>query len=783
MKIRKETFLRMLVFFLLNSWGHCHAIVGEDSKPPHIQNLSPQNKFCVKRPYLTEQIHIELKEKRSGNVLTLVGMTGIGKTQLAKEYAHTYEKNYDIVWWIDAHQDILPQVRELGLKLHSLKACAMPTLNETASQKWLTLINDCCTQHFPLVFLVIDDIKSKEGLEFIFEILNNAQILTTSKNTLMEGSLMHLNCFKREESINYLKQTLAEKPSGQLSKLAATLNDYPLALAQASSYLRAFPSLTVEEYLKLYEEKRKILWEKETKHIADSKEDLLKDYQQTVSSAFTLLLDQIKTSSSAYELLKFASFLGNQDIPKHLLRTWMMNQKKKDEFEFHEGLSTLLKFSIFESSENDNNKEDRYSIHSSLHEFIRDNLSEKEQEIYLQEAAHLIASYLQGSSYQRWKILFNDRYLEFHLQSLLDIAEKYYVESDDLLKLKISYLSFLYFFKFDYKNTTEKINNLEQDINKNNSISLLEKARFLTLLGNRATIHSSYEDAILISERAEQLLVPIESPEAKEELFLLLVNNLMDFYNIRGYLKKAEESGKKAELLLPYIHYPTYLSLYYYMRSSQLLTKGDYQEALRHVDIAIQKYPTTDFPEYFHIFNKLIRAEIIARSGNFEEALKFIEENYKEFKKYYPYECNFKVLRMNMVRAFIHLKQEKLNVALPLIRETIQELETLFKKPDENPIQGFSRIILGEIYEKQGNFLKALEEYKKAEEVYSHIFKTIEVDDISYLYKNLVILGEKMKDDFLSKRYIQLLINHFGLDHSRTIESLQYLDKRKLSIL
>lgn len=768
------------VFFL--SWGAQEAASGV-VQPSELQNIPPRNALYVKRDRLTKQIEMALSAKENLGPVTLVGMAGIGKTQLAREYAQNYGGNYNIVWWMDGNQELLPQLRELGQKLNSFKGCPMPNLKERSHRKWIEEISACCGHYFPRVLFVIDDVKDKDSTqqitEELTEKLKNVRILLTSRNQFMEGKLMTLRSFTREESIEYLKTLLPQVPYHSLGALAKKLNDYPLALSQATSYIKALPSLTVEEYIVLYDEKRKTLWEKE--ELLNASEL----YHQTVATTFTLLLDQLqKTHPQALEILKLTSFLGSQDIPKRFLKRWVIDHKSYDEFEFHEALSVLLKTSLFDLSKRINTdvKDEKYSIHSTLHEFVRDQLSKKDQKKYLGEAASLLLSYLQGSSYHLWKNLFHDRFLEFHLKFLLNTAESYKMKSNDLLNLKLKYINFLFFFNSDYQNTKEKIQELEPVILNNPTFPLLDKARFLIILGNAATLQKSYDDAILISEQAEQILSTINKLEAKEDLFFLLVNNLMDFYNTKGNLKKAEEAGKKAELLLPHIRSPFFLTLYYFMHSLLFLNKGDYVPALGSVEMAIQKCSDAEFPEHFHIFTKIIKAEILARSGQLEEALRLVNHNVKEFKKNYPNESNFKPLRMDAVRSYIYLKQGQLEEASTLIRNTIQGLDTLFKKDDENPVQGFSHIILGEIYEKQGNLLSALKEYRQAEEIYTHIFKTIEVDDVSYLYRNLVVLGEKMKDDFLSQEYVELLMNHFGLDHPKTIESLQYLDEHKVSV-
>ena len=83
-----------------------------------IWNVPIRKEHYIKREKYLKKIKDGFQDRGSENVYALIGMAGIGKTQLAKEYAHAYVKDYVL-----AMSDIFPRHFLLLMILKKRRYC------------------------------------------------------------------------------------------------------------------------------------------------------------------------------------------------------------------------------------------------------------------------------------------------------------------------------------------------------------------------------------------------------------------------------------------------------------------------------------------------------------------------------------------------------------------------------------------------------------------------------------------------------------------------------------
>ncbi|MFF6967990.1 FxSxx-COOH system tetratricopeptide repeat protein [Streptomyces anthocyanicus] len=273
---------------------------------PEVWNVLRRNPDFSGRETVMGQLRTGLLSGRQAVVQALHGMGGIGKTQIALEYAHRFASQYDLVWWVDAEQaDQLPvRYTELADRLGVAKSDAGSEPNARA------LLQHLRTRHRWL--LVLDNAEHPDQIEpWLPE--GPGHVLITSRNPDWHG-IAHqsdLDVFTRTDSLAYLKGRISGMTTEHADLLAQDLGDLPLALAQASGVLRS--GMTLDRYRRLLTtDTARLLQESDVR-------DHPAPLAATVGIAVTRLADD--GHADAVALLRLGAFLGPEPIPTAWLET------------------------------------------------------------------------------------------------------------------------------------------------------------------------------------------------------------------------------------------------------------------------------------------------------------------------------------------------------------------------------------------------------------------------------------------------------------------------------
>ncbi|MBA9004382.1 FxSxx-COOH system tetratricopeptide repeat protein [Thermomonospora cellulosilytica] len=269
--------------------------------------IPPRNKNFTGR----EELLRTLRRGITGQVTAVVphalhGLGGVGKTQMAIEYAWRYRSDYDLVWWVPADQPIL--VRS------SLAALAprlgLPPATTTGTEEAANAVLDALRRGEPYArWLLIFDNADEPGDITGFVPHGPGHVLITSRNHRWEGVVdtVPVDVFSREESVQFLtKRVRRSITPADADRLAEELGDLPLALEQAGA-LQAETGMSVSEYLDLLRERTSQL-------LAQGKPS---EYPASMTAAWALSVASLtERMPEAVELLRCCAFFSPEPIPR-----------------------------------------------------------------------------------------------------------------------------------------------------------------------------------------------------------------------------------------------------------------------------------------------------------------------------------------------------------------------------------------------------------------------------------------------------------------------------------
>jgi Tetratricopeptide repeat len=284
-------------------------VIGVSGHAPEVWGKIPQrNRNFTGRKDLLERLHTGIATQVTAVVPhALHGLGGVGKTQVAIEYAYRYRGEYELVWWISADQPVLLRSSLAALAPHlGLPSATAIGIEDCASAVIATLERGLPFNKWLLIF---DNADNPEDLKELLP-KGPGHILITSRNHRWHEvdvvDTVAVDVFTRPESIEFIRKRVATPVSAQdADRLAEELGDLPLALEQAGA-LQSETGMAIGEYLRRLDEQATLL-------LGEGRQS---EYPISMTAAWSLSVSQLKESvPEAIELLRCCAFFGPEPIP------------------------------------------------------------------------------------------------------------------------------------------------------------------------------------------------------------------------------------------------------------------------------------------------------------------------------------------------------------------------------------------------------------------------------------------------------------------------------------
>ncbi|KAM3098834.1 NB-ARC domain-containing protein [Phormidesmis sp. 146-12] len=344
------------IFNINRLQGNLFVLNGESSAQtqPDRTNLFDSHRSTpnfVGRDTELARLHKILQRKDAVVWVAVYGMGGVGKTQLAIEYAKSYQESYfpGGVCWLNAREDLasqIIQIAELDLQLPGVRDEWVRSLPTEELVRWCWRHWQPCGQ----VLVVLDDVPDAEHWAICQRFLPNLSQFRLLLTTRMRG----LDANFVEIELDVLQSEAARGLLGHLEKLERVSQDpntadelcealgwLPLGIELVGRYLASDRFLTLKEMLGLLQAEK----------LRCEALERLPQYQMTaqlgVRAAFELTWKQLDEDSQV--VARLLSLFAPDAIPWWLVE-WIMQRVKGEEYLIRKARKRLDNASVVQIS-------------------------------------------------------------------------------------------------------------------------------------------------------------------------------------------------------------------------------------------------------------------------------------------------------------------------------------------------------------------------------------------------------------------------------------------------
>ena len=323
-------------------------------------------------------------EKSAALTQAISGLGGVGKTQLAIEYAYRYANHYSLIWWVRSET---PESLSADWEALARRMNLVSREDRLEQGQVIEIVRGALEQRTGWL-LVFDNAPNPKAIESYIPHGSVGHVVVTSRYSAW-GRLarpLPVRVWEPRESVEFLLKRTRQEDEAAAGQLAGELGYLPLALEQAAAYIE-HAGRALAGYLGLFRERKLALFQNETSG---------SDEKATVATTWDISFEQTrKDSSAAADLLRLCAFLGPDDIPMEAIVQGIehipqpLSAALQDPLELDKTIIALRNYSLVEVDEPEPDDR-RLSIHRLVQAVTFDRLSGEEQKAWAEAAVRVM---------------------------------------------------------------------------------------------------------------------------------------------------------------------------------------------------------------------------------------------------------------------------------------------------------------------------------------------------------------------------------------------------------
>ena len=401
----------------------------EDTIPPKaIWNIPyRRNPFFTRREDLLKQLHNQLTANKTAALTqaqAISGLGGVGKTQIAMEYAYRYGDEYRFVMWVRAATQTTLITDFVALA----RLLQLPEHEEQDQEKVATAVKHWLSNHTGWL-LILDNADDPATILSFLPISSTGHILLTTRAQAVgplansievekmeqdEGTLLLLRRAKVIATDASLDQA-SEDDRLKAEAIMIEMDGLPLALDQAGAYIEE-TGCTISAYLDHYRQRQVDL--------LNRRGGLGIDHPEPVTTTWSLSFELVELANPvAADLLRFCAFLSPDAIPEEMVVKSApelgsrLQRIATDPLLLDEALGILRRFSLVRRNSNDKT----FSLHRLVQAVLKTSMNKRAQLRWAERTVRAINRVFLEVSTANWSQ--SQRYLSY-IQTCVDLINQ-----------------------------------------------------------------------------------------------------------------------------------------------------------------------------------------------------------------------------------------------------------------------------------------------------------------------------------------------------------------------